>query len=94
MKIGQAIKKLRKAQDLTQGELAKIIGITQTYLSQIEASKRTPNTSILIEISAYFKVPLPIIFWFSIEEVDVKKEKLAAFRMLKPTIDQMINSIF
>lgn len=93
MNIGQSVKKLRKERDLRQGQLAESIGITQTYLSQIESGKKTANTSVLVKISEYFEIPLPIIFWFAIEEKDVAKSKQAAFRTLKPTIDQMITSI-
>lgn len=96
MNIGTAIQKLRKtkAPQLTQGEFASKIGISQTYLSQIESNKKKPSIEILESIASYFEIPLPIIFWFSIDESDVKESKREYFRFLKPDIDQMINIIF
>jgi len=96
MDIGTAIKKLRKERvpQLTQAEYASRIGITQTYLSQIESNKKKPSTDILEKIADDFEIPLPIIFWHGIEEKDVHESKREYFRFLKPSIDKMIDSIF
>lgn len=40
MKIGNRIKHLRKEQDMSQAELAKKIGISRSYLSELESDKR------------------------------------------------------
>jgi len=96
MNLGTAIKKLRKERvpQLTQGKFAETIGITQTYLSQIESNKKQPSTDVLQKIADDFEIPLPIIFWYGIEEQDVHESKREYFRFLKPTIDQMIDSVF
>jgi XRE family transcriptional regulator, regulator of sulfur utilization len=96
MNIGQSIKKLRKERlpHLTQGEYASTIGITQTYLSQIESGKKKPSTDLLEKIAKDFDMPLPIIFWYGIEEQDVRESKKEYFLFLKPSIDKLIDSIF
>lgn len=92
MNIGISIKKARKEiAKMNQAEFAKSIGITQTYLSQIENGIRTPSVQVLENISSYFKIPLPILFWFSIDIKDIEPRKHKAFKFLKPTIDTMIN---
>lgn len=94
MKIGQAIKKLRKEQSfLNQGQYAQEIGITQTYLSLIECGKRIPNMSIIKKIADYHCMPIGTLFWFGIEESDISEAKIEAYRLLKPSIDKMIESI-
>ncbi len=96
MNIGTAIKKLRKERvpQLTQAEYAATIGISQTYLSQIEGRKKKPSTDILERIAADFEIPLPIIFWYGIEESDIHESKRDYFRFLKPSIDRLIDSCF
>ena len=96
MKIGIAIKKLRKERvpQLRQSQLAEAIGISQTYLSLIEKGKKIPSVEIYEKIAEYFKMPLPILFWYCIEEHDIPKEKWEYFRLLKPSIDKLIEVCF
>jgi transcriptional regulator with XRE-family HTH domain len=96
MNVGIAIRNIRKERtpQLNQSEFAKLIGITQTYLSQIETGAKTPNISVLETIAKEFEIPLPIIFWMSIEEKDIAEHKRYYFRFLKPTVDAMIDSLF
>ena len=96
MEIGQAVKKIRKSQpkEYGQAEFAKKIGISQTYLSQIENGHKDPSTEVLNKIAKVFKTPLPIMFWMGIEESDVRPDRLDIFRKLKPTIDDLIDSCF
>lgn len=76
---------------LNQKEFANRVGISQTYLSQIETGLKTPTISVLETISKYFECPLSILFWYGIEEADVSDSKKEYFRFLKPTVDAMIN---
>ena len=96
MNIGIAIRTIRKERtpQLNQSEFAKLIGITQTYLSQIETGSKTPTISVLEKISKEFEIPLPIIFWLGINEEDIAEHKREYFRFLKPTVDAMINEFF
>ena len=96
MNIGTAIRNIRKERtpQLNQSEFAKRIGITQTYLSQIETGAKTPSISVLETISKEFEIPLPIIFWLGINEEDIAEHKREHFRFLKPTVDAMINVFF
>lgn len=96
MNVGIAIRKIRKEKtpQLNQSEFAKLIGITQTYLSQIETGAKTPKISVLETISKEVKIPLPIIFWLGINEEDIAEHKREYFRFLKPTVDVMINEFF
>lgn len=96
MNVGIAIRNIRKKRtpQLNQAEFSKLIGITQTYLSQIETGAKTPNISVLEKISKEFEIPLPIIFWLGINEEDIAEHKRSSFRFLKRTVDAMINEFF
>lgn len=92
MNIGKAIKEVRKKTRLNQQEFCNRIKITQTYLSQIENGKKTPSLDILQKIAIAVEIPLGILFWFSIEEVDVKSHLSDHFKLLKPNIDNLIST--
>lgn len=95
MIIGEAIKHLRKNKSgLNQKEFCKEIGITQSYLSLIEGNKKIPSMDVLNKICNYFNTPLPVLFWFSVNEEDIQDDKKDMYKILKPTIDEMINSVF
>ena len=96
MNIGIVIKKLRKEKlpQINQREFAKIIGISQTYMSQIESGVRIPNIGILQKIANELVIPLGIMFWYSVEEIDIHESKRDYFNFLKPNTDKLIDSIY
>ena len=55
-KFSQIIKELRKKNNLTQQQLADIVGITATGVSYWESGNATPNTETLNKLSNYFGV--------------------------------------
>lgn len=94
MNIGTAIKQLRVRKALNQQDFASRIGITQTYLSQIENGHKKPSLEVLEYIAEDSKIPLPILFWCGVELEDVTETKREAYKMLKPSIDALITSLF
>lgn len=54
--LGEKIKNLREDMDLTQGELGKLINMTQRKISYIENNKYEPGIDDLREICLFFKV--------------------------------------
>ena len=94
MTIGKSIKLIRKTRaKQNQCEFSKAIGVSQNYLSGVETGKHTPSANLLKRISKHVDIPTPVLFWFGVEESDIKPEKLEAFRTVKPMIDSMINQI-
>ncbi len=94
MNLGDVIKDIRKRQNKTQGQLAIDCGITQTYLSQIESNQKEPSLGILKTISENLKIPLPIIFFLSLNEKDVPANKRKAFEIISPSVKSLINEFF
>lgn len=95
MKLGKSIKWLRvnKARRV-QSLFAQNIGISQTYLSQIESCKKEPSIKVLQKIASYLEIPLPVLFWFGVEDSDLRPEKAEYFRVLKPAIDSLLKCLF
>ncbi len=94
MEIGQAIKTIRKSKGFKQKDLSERCEITQTYLSLIEHGKRNPNINLIEKISAILGVPVPVIYFQSLTENDVENSKKDVFRIVSPTINELINNIF
>lgn len=94
MNLGIKIKQIRKQKGLTQSSFASICGITQTYLSQIENNQKEPNISTLKKISQVLEVPLPILFFLSMDEEDVSQEKREAFKLVSPSINSLVYEFF
>lgn len=92
MNIGNAIKQRRKELGIKQNQLAEASNISQTYLSQIEANLKEASQKVISDICKELDIPIAILIWKSIEESDIHQTKLDAFKMLKPSVDGLINS--
>jgi transcriptional regulator with XRE-family HTH domain len=58
-KLGANLKRLRKAQNLTQQQVAEHIGLSQpAQVSQWEGGRRAPNPENLKRLAAFFSVPI------------------------------------
>ena len=94
MALGATISELRKKRGLKQYTLAEKCGITQTYLSQIEHDKKEPNLSTLREISNALDLPLPVIFYLSLNSKEISPNKQEAFKLFDRSMRGMIDDIF
>lgn len=94
MNLGIIIKNIRKKRGQTQQQFALNSGITQTYLSQIENNTKEPNLSTLKKISDELELPLPILFFLSLNEEDISPEKRKEFDKLNPLVKKVILDFF
>jgi putative transcriptional regulator len=49
--------------DLTQGDFAKMVGVTRQTMNLIEAQKYNPTIRVCLLISKYLERPLDELFW-------------------------------
>ena len=56
IKIGKFIAKCRKKQNLTQGQLAEKLGITDRAISKWENGRAMPDSSIMLELCAILEI--------------------------------------
>lgn len=94
MKIGKVIKQIRTEKKISQGNLAQACDVSQTYLSQIENDIKMPSSTILEIIARELNVPMSVLFYLGIEESDIPKNKLRAYRELSPTIETLVKSVY
>lgn len=84
---------MRRSEGSTQGEFAKKVGITQSYLSLIEQGHKEPSSKVLDEMAEKLNTHISVLHWKSVEESDVKPGKIDAFRVLKPLLDNLCDVI-
>lgn len=65
------IKELRKANKLSQGELAEAVGTTRQTITSIEVGKYTASLVLAYKIAHYFNLTIEEVFDFS----DVEEER-------------------
>lgn len=70
--INQALKLIRTFYDVSQSDLSARLGISNSYLSEIESGKKQPTMDILSKYSEQFEIPLSSILFFS-ENLDSQK---------------------
>lgn len=81
MKIGEIIKKLRKAKGFSQMELAEKIGITYQQLQKYEKGKSKITVDRLIDIARALDVPLSAILSeiYKKENIEIYSEEEIVF---------------
>ncbi|UZQ52709.1 helix-turn-helix transcriptional regulator [Clostridium kluyveri] len=58
------LKKYRQLKELTQEELAKIVGVRRETIMRLEAGKYNPSLKLAIDISRAVDAPIEEIFIF------------------------------
>lgn len=72
--LGTKVRELRKSRGLTIAELASNLGISESYLSQLESEKVDPSISLVRKLAAEFQVSIAVFF-------DTEYEKPIVTRM-------------
>jgi len=70
--LNKALKLIRAYHDISQTELSVQLGLSNSYLSEIESGKKQPSIELLNKYSAHFDIPLSSILFFS-ENLDSPK---------------------
>ena len=58
MLVGKTIRMIRISRDLSQGKLARALGVTAGYLSLVEKDRREPSLGFLRKVASYFNIPV------------------------------------
>ncbi|MFL0198426.1 helix-turn-helix domain-containing protein [Clostridium sp. WILCCON 0269] len=77
--LGNRIRSLREEKSISQLELAKILNIGNTTLSQYESDKRVPSDTVKKKIAEYFNVSLDYLMGLTNKkepkiEINIPKE--------------------
>jgi len=69
--LNQALRLIRTYHDFSQTELCAELGVSNSYLSEIESGKKQPSLDILRKYSEMFDIPLSSILFFA-ENLETK----------------------
>jgi len=69
--LHKALRLIRVFHDLSQKELSSKLGISKSYLSQIESGNKKPTLTLLESYADIFDIPVSSIMFFS-ENIDNK----------------------
>lgn len=67
--ISKALTLLRRFKGLSQTEMAQRLGVTKSWISEIEANKKDPTLNLLNGYAEVLDIPLSSILFFS-EQMD------------------------
>lgn len=70
--VASRLKAIRTKRDLSQSDIAGVLGTSQAYIAQLEKGKREPRLEILEGYALKFRVSLNYIFGFTDTENDGK----------------------
>lgn len=76
MSIGLTIKKLRRERDMTQEQLAELLGITANAVSQWECDRTAPDISQLPMLSNIFRVSADVLLGIDVGAMDAQIEEI------------------
>jgi putative transcriptional regulator len=62
--IDNSIRLLRFGRDMTQAELAELVGVTRQTIVAIEQNKYSPSLEVAFRIAQVFKLPLAEVFQY------------------------------
>lgn len=101
--LGNKVREFRKSRHLTLAELAANLGISESYLSQLESEKVDPSISLVRKLAAEFQVPIaaffdmeyekPIVTRLSDREVTTLKNKSVVLSKISPAANNVILNI-
>ena len=90
MKIGSAIRMVRRERKVSQKQLSQLTGISVTALVRIEYENAMPRKDNLDKIAKALGIPTPYIFFFALDERDVAPEKRVTFNLVHDLIVKLL----
>lgn len=90
--FGQALKLLRRYQGLNQSALATQLGVSRSYISELESGNRTPSFDLLNRYAEVFEVPVSSLMFFA-EALEGDRVETTALDRAKGVIAKKIIAI-
>lgn len=79
---------------MKQYEIADKVGVSGTYLSQVELGHKEPSFELIKKLCELYKIPPAVLLWLAIEPKDVDRKKREAFDLIKGPVTNLINEFF
>lgn len=85
--ISTRLKSLREDADLSQKELAKLLGVSPSTIGMYESKKRTPDSEMLTRICDFFNITVDYLIGRS----NIKNPKCSTYNKEEPITDEEKN---
>jgi transcriptional regulator with XRE-family HTH domain len=63
--LNEALRLIRVFHDMKQADAAKALGVSASYLSEVEAGKKKPTLELIERYAETYKIPASSIIYFS-----------------------------
>jgi len=87
--MGEALRLIRVFHDVKQSELARRLGISKSYLSEIEKGSKEPTLPLIEKYAAQFDLPVSSIIFFA-ENVGGKSSYESARKLVASKIVKLL----
>lgn len=95
MQLGKAIKETRRKKGISQGDLAKELKVSQTYLSLVESNTKSPSFDLIQRISDVLGIPAYYFMFKGLEiDKDISEDKRESYKQISPILESMIEKFF
>jgi len=88
MKFAEIFKSLRKDKELTQEQLAEVLGVSPQIVSRWENGVSQPSLELLLTIAAYYETSVDTLLGIA---MPVKKQKVLCFQFRDEKSQNTIN---
>jgi len=93
-KVGQRIKILREQNDISNNRLAKIIGSSSGYISDMEAGRNAPSLEMLNKICSALNITLAEFFAEEVPEMPMElRQIMSKAKHLPPQKLKILNDV-
>lgn len=89
MNIGIALKSVRNQLGISQEDLSKKTGISQTSISQIENGIKSPSKKTILKICSVLQIPEAVLYIIGMENSDIPNSRKEIFNELFPQIKEL-----
>jgi transcriptional regulator with XRE-family HTH domain len=76
MVIGDRLRELREAKELSQGDIEKRTGLLRCYISRVENNHTVPAVNTLEKLARALEVPMYQLFYAGTVSPDVRRSKM------------------
>lgn len=94
VRFGGRVKDLRSEKDLTQGDLAEMVGTDQGYISALERGKKNPTLGTMVGLAEALEVELVGLFDFrnQVEKLREKNREMANIIVEEEELDYELDA--
>ncbi|KIR01637.1 Transcriptional regulator [Lachnospiraceae bacterium TWA4] len=88
--FGKRLYNLRKQKDLTQKQLASLIGVQNTVISFYELGERTPSPSVIVKLANTFHVSTDYLLGVDKKEsIDISELNESDKQLVRSLVDSL-----